>query len=259
MLSKLERRLGRFAIPNLTLFLVAGQAAAFVLGKTKPEFLAQLVLVPARVLEGEVWRVFTFLFIPSTDSVFFIIFELWLLYIYGRALEQTWGDFRFNVFLLLGWVLSVGAAFLVPHAAATNVFLLASIFLAFAYLNPDFELLLFFILPVKIKWLALGAWGIGAYLFVIGGWSDRALIVAGIFNLVVFFGPDLVRRSRGAGRRTVREREQRVSAKQATHRCAACGLTDVDDPEMQFRYCSQCVGKRGYCKKHLADHEHVRG
>ena len=258
MLDKLERRLGRFALPHLPLLLVAGQAAAFVLARAKPEFIAKLVLVRNLVLQGEVWRLVSWVFIPQTDSVLWIIFELWLLFMFGRGLETFWGAFKLNVFLLIGVVLTIGAAFLVPSAPASNAFLMTSIFLAFAYLNPDFELLLFFILPVKIKWLAYLTWAVFTYFFVAGSWSTRAMIAAGTLNFFLFFGGDMWLRIRGAGRRQVKRQQAKIEAGKATHTCAVCGLTDLEDPKMQFRYCSKCAGKRGYCMDHLKDHEHVR-
>jgi len=258
MLSKLERKLGRYALPNLTLLLVGGQAAAFLLSRVRPEFGAQLVLIPSRVLAGEVWRLVTWVFLPQTNSIWFIIFELWLLFIFGRALEGYWGAFRYNVFLLIGVVLSIGSAFLVPWAPATNAYLMASIFLAFAYLNPDFELLLFFILPVKIKWLAYLTWAGFALSLVLGTWMTRAMVAAGIANFFVFFGHDIWLRVRGVGRRQVKRQEAKIASQTANHRCEVCGLTDLEDPEMQFRYCSKCTGKHAYCKDHLRDHEHKR-
>lgn len=256
MLEKLERKLGRYAIANLPVFLVGGQAAAFLLSYAKPEFAARLTLIPNRVMEGEVWRLATWVFTPQTDSIIFIIFELWLLLIFGRALEAYWGAFRFNVFFLIGFVLSIGSAFLVPSMPATNVYLMASIFLAFCYLNPDFELLLFFILPVKIKWFGYITWVGFAYMLVTGGWIDRAMVAAGTLNFFVFFGKDIWLRIRGAGRRQIKAQQAVVEAYTPTHKCAECGLTDLDDPLMQFRYCSKCTGQHGYCKDHLKMHEH---
>lgn len=258
MLSKLEKRFGRYALPNLPLFLVGGQAAAFLLSYARPEFTNELLLIPNRVMAGEVWRLVTWIFIPQTDSLLFVIFELWLLLIFGRALEAHWGTFRFNVFLSIGIVLSIGSAFLVPSMPATNAFLMTSIFLAFCYLNPDFELLLFFILPVKVKWLGYITWLGFAYMFAVGGWMTRAMIAAGVLNFFLFFASDMWLRLRGLGRRQVKKQRAAITASTPSHTCEVCGLTDLDDPQMQFRYCSKCEGKRGYCKAHLRDHEHKR-
>ncbi len=258
MLDKLERKFGRYALTNLTVLLVAGQAGAFVLARAKPEFAGMLVLVPAKVLEGEVWRIVTWVFLPPSESILFILFELWLLFIFGRALEDHWGAFKFNVFLFIGFALSVGVAFAVPWAPVSNVYLMASLFLAFAYLNPDFEILLFFILPVKIKWFALLTW-IGFTIgFVLGSWQDRAMIGAGVVNFFLFFAGDMKLRLQGAGRRTIKRQQARIDALTPNHTCAECGLTDLQDPQMQFRYCSKCNGKYGYCSAHLREHEHKR-
>lgn len=258
MLRKLERKLGRFAIPHLILFLVAGQAGAAVLALAKPEFVGALVLVPERVLQGEVWRVVSFLFIPPATNLIFLFFALYILFLFGRALEEHWGEFRFNLFIFIGWIASVGAAFLFPRSAATNVFLMESLVFAFAYLNPDFEIRLFFFLPVKMKWIALLTAAMYVFSAYAGGWPATALAVAGVLNFFLFFGRDMWVRVRGAGRRTVREKEKRVAARTAAHTCAVCGITDLEDPTMQFRYCSQCDGARGYCTDHIRDHEHVK-
>ena len=109
----------------------------------------------------------------------------------GNALEAYWGAFRYNIFLLLGYVLTVGLSFLQPDSVVSNEFLAGSVFLAFAYLNPEFEIMLFFILPLKIRWLALFAWAVYAVSFVMGGWPARLQIVAAVGNFFIFFGRDL--------------------------------------------------------------------
>jgi membrane associated rhomboid family serine protease len=258
MLDKLERKLGRYAVPNLVTFLVGGQAASFVLSQARPEFVQALALVPAKVVQGEVWRLVSFLFIHPTDSLLFIIFALMLLYMYGQALEAQWGAFRFNVFLLVGWVGSVAAAFVDPYAAATNVYLMGSLLLAFAYLYPDYELRLFFILPVKMKWFGLLTLVGFAYVLVMGDWPSRALVGAALLNLGVFFGPELMLRLRGGARQRARRAEEAREASTPRHRCEVCGDTDLSAPNKQFRYCSQCDGSRAYCLDHLHGHEHVR-
>lgn len=256
MLDRLERRFGRYAIPNVTLYLVGGQALAFLLCMVQPAMYAKLVMHAGLVMRGEVWRVVTFLIVPETMSPIFIIFALYLLYLYGRALEDYWGTFKYNVFLLIGWLGAIGAAFLVPGSPVTNGIFLASILFAFAYLNPDFELLLFFILPVKIKWIALlGAAGLvyGAYQ---GGWPVAVMVIAGVLNFILFFWRDMVLRLRGHTRRAKRVQQAKIDARKPTHVCAVCGLTDLEDKQMQFRYCSKCTGGKAYCKDHLRDHEH---
>jgi membrane associated rhomboid family serine protease len=266
MLDKLERKLGRFAIPNLVTFLVAGQVGSWILSKTPQggAFLNALELYVPAVLRGEVWRLISFMFVAPSGGLFgdlFLIFYFLLMFMYGRALEAQWGEFRFNAYVFVGWLATVAAAFLVGRG--TNLFVMESLLFAFAYLFPDYELRLFFILPVKIKWIALlvaAQMIYSAYLYVASGaWPGALLVVAGVLNFVLFFGRDMVRRLRGRARRTSRRRAAERAAQQPTHECAVCGKTDLDDPEMQFRYCSKCDGKRGYCMDHLRDHEHVRG
>lgn len=258
MLERLERKLGRYAIPNLIAFVVAGQVGSFVLSMVRPEIAQALVLVPERVMAGEVWRLVSFLFIHPPGHPIFVIFGLLLIYIFGQALEGQWGAFRFNVYYLVGWTASVGAAFAVPGAQATNVFLTSSLLLAFAHLYPDYVIRLFFILPVRMKWIGLFTWLVFAYTAYTGGWAVRALIAASLANYFLFFGRDLWLRVRGGTRRRIRRAEEQRAASTPTHRCAVCGVTDLDAPTTQFRYCSQCGGKRGYCMDHLRDHEHVR-
>jgi membrane associated rhomboid family serine protease len=261
LLNKLERVFGRFAIANLSLFLVAGQVAVFLCGmllhalSTDP-----LVLVPVLVLQGEWWRVLTFLLIPPPVSWIFIAFSWWIFYLMGSALEDYWGVFRYNLFLFIGWVLTVGAAYLTQAEPATNLFVAGSVFLAFAYLNPDFELVLFFILPVKVKWLALLTWVGYAVVFFRGEWSTRCQVLATVGNFLLFFGRDIFLSARLHRRRMTGAAQGfgRSSAEpEARHRCRICGKTELTDPQLDFRYCSKCVGEHCYCSEHIFNHEHV--
>jgi hypothetical protein len=259
-LDRLERRLGRFAVSNLSLYLVIGQVAAFLairLGLLDP---ARLVLFPQLALNGEWWRLATFLLMPPPASIFFIAFAWYMFYLMGSALEEYWGEFHFNLFLLIGYALTVGLSFLAPFWPVSNAFLAGSVFLAFAYLNPNFELALFLILPIRIKWLALFTWLVYAYQLVAGAWPQRLQILAAVGNFFVFFGRDLCLTVRQQRRRTAREAE-RVATEIATggvrHRCRVCGKTDVSNPELDFRYCSKCAGDQCYCPEHIFNHVHV--
>jgi hypothetical protein len=256
-LSKLERSLGRFAIPNLSLWLVLGQVLVFLgilLGKIEPGW---LVLVPRFVLMGQWWRLFTFLLIPPSMSIIFIGFAWWIFYMMGNALEAYWGAFRFNLFIFLGATLTVGLSFLQPDMAITNAFLAGSVFLAFAYFNPDFEMLLFFILPVKIKWLALLTWAVYGYEFLVGGWSGRLQVIAALGNFFLFFGRDLIQGAASRRRAMVRSADRAAAVSQPLHRCRICGKTDKSNPELDFRYCSKCAGAECYCPEHIRNHVHV--
>lgn len=266
LLDKLDRKLGRFAIPNVTLYLIIGQVFVFLSALLGLLDLRQFVLVPALVKGGEPWRLLTFLFYPppvnprSMLSLAFLPFAWWIFYLMGTALEHYWGALRYNLFLLTGVVLTIAAAFLSPLSPVTNTFIAGSVFLAFAWLNPDFELALFFILPVKIKWLALVTWLLYGYGLVTGTWSTRWQILASVGNFLLFFGREIVdtmryrRRTRAV---EVRRRTEEKTGPQPRHRCHVCGKTDLSNPEMDFRYCSKCAGDQCYCPEHIFNHEHV--
>jgi hypothetical protein len=266
LLNKLERVFGRFALHNISLYLVAGQVAVFLCGLLRSLSIGPLLLVPVLVVHGQWWRVLTFLLVPPAAGgpglfgFVFIAFFWWLFYLMGSALEDYWGAFRFNLFLLIGWALTVGAAFVTPLEPATNLFVAGSVFLAFAYLNPDFELVLFFILPVKIKWLALLSWVGCAVMFVLGPWGTRCQVAAAVGNFLLFFGRDIFlsarlhrRRMAGAAKTFARSREE----PEARHCCRICGKTDLTHPQLDFRYCSKCAGEQCYCSEHIFNHEHV--
>jgi hypothetical protein len=265
LLNKLERVLGRFALPGLSLYLVMAQVGCWSLvqfNRLTPE---RIALLPAAVRAGEIWRLVTFLFLPPSFGsgaldVVFLAFAWYLFFLMGSALEGYWGTFRYNLFIGLGWLLTVAVAWLTPFSYATNLFLAGSVFLAFAFLNPDFEMLIFFILPVKIKWLALITWIGYGYKLVVGSWPTRFMVLASIGNFLVFFAGDIVQRIR-TGRRRMSHQAKVFAAKpdekEPRHRCHVCGKTDLTDPLMDFRYCSKCAGDQCYCPEHIFNHEHV--
>lgn len=257
LLDKLERKFRGIGIPNITLYLVAGQGLLFLFLYAGRVDLTRALLIPALVLQGEWWRLFSFLFVPPSTSVIFIFFALYLFYLMGSALENHWGTFRYNVFLLSGYLLTVGASFLTPFSPATNVFIGGSVFLAFAFLFPEFQLYLFFILPVKIKWLALLAWIGYAWSFLTGSWTTRLLIMAAIGNVLLFFGRDILWRIKSGKRKMTEQARTLAGSKEAFHRCTVCGRTDLSHPDMDFRYCPECGGL-GYCRDHIESHEHKR-
>jgi hypothetical protein len=259
LIARLERRLGRFAVPNLTLLLIAGQVVTFLLSQNDPQLFDRIAYVPAKVLDGEVYRLLTFLFLPPGRMLLWAFFFWYLFYLMGTALEHYWGTFRYNLFLLIGYLATVLAAFIQPQGEVANWFLQGTVFLAFAWLNPRFTLHIFFILPVQIRWLALLTWiGFGLTL-LFGTWEARLAVAASVCNFFVFFGNDVWHRIR-TGRRHMAQQARRFAEKppEYYHRCSVCGITDASHPEMDFRYCSQCDGDHAYCEEHLRNHEHIR-
>lgn len=257
LIENLEKKLRRYAIRNVTVYLILGQVLFFVLSLPDRFVLQRVVLIPDLVLMGEWWRLITFLFIPPVTNPIFAFFAWYLFYLMGSALEGHWGAFRYNLFLLVGYIVTAVVSFVMPQFPATNVFIGGSVFLAFAFLYPDFQLYIFFILPVKIRWLALLTWVVYAYEILFGTWSTRLLVLASISNFFLFFGNDILWKMK-AGKRVMGKQARQFSGKtEAFHTCTACGITDISHPRMEFRYCSDCGGL-GYCKNHIFSHEHVR-
>jgi hypothetical protein len=256
--KKTEHKLGRFAIPDLTLYLVGGQGIALLLGYTAPGLLSTLLLVPSAAMAGEWWRLLTFVFTPPSGNPFLAIFALYFLYFMGGALEGHWGAFRYNVFVLIGYAMTIAAAFAFPDYAASNVYITGSIFLAFAYLFPDYQVLLFFIVPVRVKWLGLVTWIYYGFQFLVGGWPVRLLILAALTNFLVFFGKDIFYEARYGHRRMQRRKSAVADCDKPNHICTVCGISDKSNPTMDFRYCTKCEPPVAYCMEHLHNHSHVQ-
>lgn len=270
LLSKLNAKYGRYGIANVTVIFIIGQVFLYVAaelnaGERALNILERVQFFPGKVLGGEVWRLVTFLFAPPPMNLIFAAFYWYLFYLMGTTLEVTWGAFRYNVFLAIGYLASLVAAFAAYFAAlapavdlpATNAFLYGTVFLAFARLFPEFTLYIFFVLPVKIRWLALLQWIIYGWTFLIGDWMTRGMVVASVANYLLFFGREIWFDMK-QGHRRMRHQAQSLKAPQRiVHKCRVCGITSEQAPKMQFRYCSKCDGECCYCVDHAANHEHV--
>jgi len=257
LLNRLERKFAPFALPNVTLAIVVLQSLIWVLLRARPEAVQNFILDRSLLLQGQWWRLLSFIILPATDNPIFLFFALWLLYLMGTALERQWGAFRFNLYLLIAYLATIASIFIAPGGVATNAYLLGSIFLAFAHLYPDFQLLLFFILPVKVKWLALITWILYFISFAIGTWLTRALIVASVLNFLLFFGSDILQQMKHGHRRMTRKVGALAAPRdQAINRCIICGKTEKSDPKMEFRYCPECAGTPCYCMEHMQGHVH---
>ncbi len=222
-----------------------------------PGLFERMLLIPSKVLEGEVFRLLTFLVTPLGISIFVLCYW-YMLYLTGTALENYWGTFRFNMFLLIGYLSTVTAAFITPDIPASNYFIKGSIFLAFAFLNPNFVLHIFFVLAIRIKWLAMLTWISTGIIFLTAEWPTRLAIAASVFNFFVFFGKDVWHRISDGNRHMVRQARQFAEKPpEYLHKCETCGITDTSHPKEEFRYCSRCVGDVAYCETHLRDHAHI--
>lgn len=255
-LEKLEKKLGNFAVPHLTEILIFGQVAVFVASNAGWLEIGNVLLIPERVLMGEWRRLATFLFIPPDVHPVFLIFAWLFYYFMGTALESHWGEFRYNLFIFIGVSATIAVSFLNPFLPAGNAFIGGSIFLAFAFLYPDFVIYIFFILPVRIKWVAIITWATYILGLIFGSWQTRLEILASVSNLLLFFGKDLLGLAKFGGKKMVRQTQEIVEISAPFHKCAVCGITDKTNPEMEFRYCSRCRTQQGFCKDHILNHTH---
>jgi len=262
--KRLEKRFSRWAIPNVTLIIIAGQVMLFVAGilqDGRRNVFERIELDPGMVVQGEVWRLVTFAFVPFTTAPLFAVITWLLFYRFGSALEQEWGVVRYNLFLLLGLVINVIAVFVAWYwdafTSATNWFLYGTVFLAFARLFPNYVIHLFFVLPIQIKWLALVAWIGYGYSFVIEDGTGRMLILASLSNYLLFFWREHWLDLKNRQRKRAFEAKTSKAATQLVHKCLVCGLDSKSSPKTSFRYCSKCDGQACYCPEHIRDHEHI--
>jgi hypothetical protein len=227
----------------------------WLLNPNRDQFFELLALDPEALKRGQVWRLFTFAFIPQTTSAIFILFVTWFLIWIGTSLENAWGAFKLNVYFFLAIAGLAIAALFVPDAFAGGLnpadsLLYSTHFLAFATLFPNEQILLFFFIPVRVKWLG---WVAALGLLVMFGLypSTRWAIVLAHLNYAIFFGPELWNHVRHRSRVEMRRRKfesQQLATSDAFHRCHGCGKTDQSDPHLEFRvaddgeeYCVQCL------------------
>ena len=271
-LDKLEKKFGRFAIPNLTMYLIRAYIIGFGIYYFLPGLFKWLTLEPYFILRGQVWRVISWVLVPPSGSLISIIFIVLLYYSLGTALERAWGTFRYNVYIFSGILFTVIGAFALYFIAGTGMigygglfstyYINMSIFLAFAVSYPDMELLLYFIIPIKMKWMAIVYAVFILYDFIAGNFISRVTIAASLLNFVVFF---LSTKKGYSPKQQMRKKKYQKQSRPhmtysngARHRCAVCGRTELDDPNLEFRFCSKCNGNYEYCQDHLFTHEHVK-
>jgi len=201
---KLERKYGKYAIHNLVKYLAILNAATFVvlfiLGpEAQAAMLNTLALVPSELFKGQIWRLVTFILLPQSMNPLYAALAIYLFYIIGTSLERNWGAFRFNMFYIIGMLGTIVGGIIsglfMPGFPTTATYLNLSLFLAFATMFPDYQLMLFFILPIKVKWLGwLQAAFIGftvlSSLFA-GQWALAIAPVMSLLNYLLFFGKDL--------------------------------------------------------------------
>ena len=280
-LNKLERKIGRYAIPNLIVYLIGAYCIGFAVSVVNPNVLTYLTLSPYHILHGQVWRLVTWILMPTDSNILFLLIMAMFYYQLGTALERTWGTFRFNAYIFGGMLFTVLGAFLyygimylvnggvtlellyMGFYFSTN-YINMSIFLAFALMYPDMEVLLYFIIPIKMKWMAYVYAAITIYEIIVVGWAGRVAIVMSLMNFIIFFlstrdyrriSPKEIHRKREFH---AQMREPRAGSKITKHKCAICGRTEQDDPNLEFRFCSKCDGNYEYCQDHRFTHTHKK-
>jgi hypothetical protein len=250
LLDQLERRIGWIAVPGLIRIVVMFNALVFGLVIMNPGLEQFLSLDMARIRSGEVWRLVTYIFVPQIHYFLFVAIALWFLWFIGDGLERAWGPFRLTLYFIVGMIGTTVAA-LITDAQYSNRMLFTTIFFAFAFFYPEEVIYLFFILPVKIKWLA---WVYSGFLilgFLVGTMSYRLGLIVALSNYFIFFGPQMLHHFRH--RHEVSTRRKRFDAEshggdETLHKCATCGATEQSDPNLEFR-----VARDGeeYCLQHL--------
>lgn len=256
LLARLERRLGRFAIPNLPAILVAGTAIMFVIQMFRPDLISRLVFSWPAIKRGEVWRLVTYFFFPSSSSPLFIIFTLMFTWMVANSLEREWGTFRFNVFYGIGALATTGVA--IVFGGANNVWMNLSMFLAFATLYPDTELILY-VLPVRAKWMALLALGFTIYESLPLGPPELGAMGAAMLNYLLFFSAHWLNYARSRNlqvRQAARRADMGPAVELPVDRvCALCGKTQSGGADIRVCSCAKCGGQaRNLCLEHARNH-----
>ena len=299
-MSNFEKKFGKYAIKNLSLILIMCYACGYLMKWINPGFFTYLYLNPYEIIHHfQIWRLLTWLIVPPDSFDFWTLLMLYFYYSIGTSLERTWGTYRYNVYIFSGILFTAVGAFILYGVSSllgaqslglwttvngyityptmfSTYYVNMSIFLAYAATFPDYEVLLFFILPIKVKFLGIIYGAMLVYQFIVGYGTSSALfyynlgirfvITASLLNFVVFFftsrrkvrrGPTRITRQQAAKQQSFRH-EAKKSGSITRHKCAVCGRTDETNPELEFRFCSKCNGNYEYCQDHLFTHTHVQ-
>ncbi len=258
-----------FGIRRLMLYIIIGNALVYLFTQMDRTGMLPyyLCFLPGMALKGQLWRLVTFVFVPASSGLLSLVLQLYFYYLIGSTLEQAWGTGKFTVYYLCGMALSILYGILARlivgmDIPVTGTYLSLSMFFVYATLWPDRQILLFFIIPLKVKWLAL----FEAALFLVSMITGRTLLpLVGIANYFLFCGDSLLAslklfRLRHSGsaarfRRDVRQAQQKQE-RTYVQKCAVCGRTDTEHPELEFRYCSKCTGYHCFCSDHIYSHVH---
>lgn len=269
----------RLGIPNLMLYIAIANVAIYLIDTFSlggMSLSSLLIFSRAAIFQGQVWRLITFVLVPLSGDIlmkgtglFFVAISAYFYYWIGSMLERQWGTTKFTVFYVSGVILNIIVGMITGYA--TIYYVNMSMFFAFATLFGETRVLFMYIIPVKVKWLA---WLDAAYFiweilqFLMAGLYLFALLpVVAILNYLIYFWNDFrylfFKTKRRAANNVINFQQNAKAAQKARehqnyhHKCAVCGVTDVDDPDMEFRYCSKCDGYYCYCMNHINSHVHI--
>lgn len=297
-LRKMEKKFGRYAIPNLTRYIILTYVIGYCLQIFQRLYgwnlLGAVALNPEAIIHGEIWRLVTWIFCPPGQFSIFTLIMLLCYYQLGSLLERTWGTFMYNVYIFMGVICTMIGAFLLmilPFARAVYMYTWAagvpiystyyvslSIFLGFALTYPDQVMLLYFVIPIKIKYLAVVDLAYLTYEIIrafmasaANGLFTAVMIISSLAGTLMYYlvtrkgrwSYGTTNRRQHAKRRqefakAVSRSQVSPSGKVSRHKCAVCGQTELTNPDLEFRFCSKCNGNYEYCQNHLFTHEHVK-
>lgn len=290
-MSNFEKKFGKYAIKNISIVLIAFYACGYMISLVNSSALNYLTLNPYQILfKGQVWRLVTWLIVPPGGFNFLTLLMLYFYYYIGTILERTWGTYRYNLYLFQGMIFTIIGAFglmgylylfqadVIAFYGAENIFVFLSamfstyyvnmsIYLAFACTFPNMQVLVFFLIPVKIKVIGIIYSLLLIYEFIAGygdavlTTANRIVIGASMLNFIIFFftSRNMMHLSpKQMKRRQEYKRDVKKSTPITRHKCAICGRTEESNPELEFRFCSKCEGNYEYCQEHLFTHTHVK-
>ncbi|MCM1149787.1 MAG: hypothetical protein NC319_06850 [Butyricicoccus sp.] len=262
----------RFGIPNLMMYIVIGNVIVwlFSMMDTTGALIGYLTFSPRMIMRGQIWRLASFALIPHTSG-FFALIAFYFYYFIGSTIEREWGSGKFTIYFLTGMLLTIIYGFVIYFVRGISVsvsaeFIYLSMFFTFATLYPDMQVLLFFIIPIKMKWLGIVDAVFFVYQVLVLPFPLNLLPVVAVLNYLLFCGGwlfDFLRPARVQQRRNTvnfKSEVRRIKYEQAhkpyNRKCGVCGRTDTDYPDLEFRYCSRCAGYHCFCIDHINSHVH---
>ncbi len=288
-LDRMEKKFGRFAIKGLMKYVLLVYAAGFIINLINPYFYSEYLMLDIdKLLSGQVWRLITFIIQPMESNIFIMALMLYVYFSIGMSLENIWGSFRFNVYYFSGILFNIVAVVIIYMIYGISYpislsYLNMSLFLAFSTMFAETRFLFMFFIPIKAKYLAIFYVGLLAYDIVRAfqtlpelGVCALIAVMASMANYLIMFlatrnfkrvSPKEIHRrnrfkreynsgqTRGGDNIVNFDRSRTITR----HKCAICGRTELDDPNLEFRFCSKCAGNYEYCSEHLYTHTHVTG